>query len=51
MKLRLNNDPIVLNVSNTKSVMGERRDERRSLREVVEFLDKRVPDGGERCMT
>ncbi len=39
----LNDDASVLYVSNTKSPMGEWRNERRTLGEVVNLLEKRVP--------
>jgi hypothetical protein len=47
----LNDDASFLYVSNPKSLMGERREERRTLGEVVEFLAKRVLTGSEGHLT
>ena len=44
----LDDDAGVLHVSDPKSPIGTRRDERRTRGEVVELLEKRVPAGGER---
>jgi len=41
----LDDDASVLYVSNPKSPLGERRDERRTLRKVVELVEQRVPTG------
>ena len=46
----VDDDASFLYLSNTKSVMGEWRNERCTFGKIVEFVEKRVPPGGEKRM-